>query len=86
MAERNISDPIEQIIADGLTAADIAFVHESEGLIPRLDFYLPDKDIYIEVKQFHSERITRQMAQVRNVIAIQGREAALAFVEMIMKL
>ncbi len=83
MAERQISDPIELIIANGLTTAGIAFVHESEGLIPRLDFYLPGRDIYIEVKQFHSERIAQQMAQAPNVIAIQGREAALAFAAMI---
>ena len=33
------------------------------------------KKIWIEVKQFHSNRITRQMSSVDNVIAAQGRIA-----------
>lgn len=48
-----------------------------------LDFYLPDLDIYIEVKQFHSDRIAKQMARRPNVIAIQGRGAVLTFCAML---
>jgi hypothetical protein len=40
-----------------------------------LDFYLPAFDIYIEIKQFHSERIHKQMGLQENVIAIQGKKA-----------
>jgi len=39
-----------------------------------LDFYLPDFDLYIEVKRFHSPRIGEQMSRHPNVIAIQGIE------------
>ena len=83
MAKRNIRDPIEQIIAKALEQAGIGFIHESEGHQPPLDFYLPQQDIYIEVKQYHSDRIARQMAQADNVIVIQGRRAAQAFASMI---
>ena len=48
-----------------------------------LDFYLPADDIYIEVKQFHSEWIASQMARTPNVIAIQGMDAAKAFAKML---
>lgn len=29
-----------------------------------MDFYLSEHDIYIEVKQFHSDRITKQLATI----------------------
>ena len=38
----------------------------------QLDFYLIDFDVYLEVKQFHSDRIAAQMARASNVIAVQG--------------
>lgn len=40
-----------------------------------LDFYLPDFDLYIEVKRFHSPRIGEQMGRYENVIAIQGMKS-----------
>jgi hypothetical protein len=40
-----------------------------------LDFFLPHYDCYVELKQFHSERIAEQMSRVPNVIAIQGKKA-----------
>lgn len=49
-----------------------------------LDFYLSDLDIYIEVKQFHSDRIARQMSRRKNVIAIQGMQS-LKFLEALAK-
>lgn len=49
----------------------------------RLDFYLPDHGVFIECKQFYSERIARQMSSVHNVIVIQGKDAAHAFATMI---
>lgn len=86
MSPRNITDPIELIVATGLTDGDIHFVHESEDpvLTKGLDFLLPDfptpgTHLFIEVKQFHSDWIAGQMARDENVIAVQGREAAKAF-------
>jgi len=43
----------------------------------QLDFYLPDFDIYIEVKRFHTNRIAEQMSRGKNVIAIQGMDSLL---------
>ena len=70
------TDPLEEALAQALKQAGIAFVRERGGLIPvGLDFYLPDHDLYIEVKRFHSDRIGPQMARAANVIAIQGLDA-----------
>lgn len=79
-----MTDPIEAIVASALTSAGVAFERDGANTSrPPLDFYLPDFDLYIEVKQFHSDRIAGQMAKAENVIAIQGRAAALAFARMI---
>ncbi|MGO1079713.1 hypothetical protein [Inquilinus sp. CA228] len=80
-----LDDPMETIIAAALDAAGIAYKHDrvdakaSQGL----DFYLPEMDLYIEVKQFHSDRIAEQMSRAPNVIAIQGIGAAVAFARML---
>lgn len=70
-----ITDPIEKIIAGALSERRVTFEVPTEGL----DFYLPAFDTFIECKQFHSARIARQMSLASNVIAIQGRGAAVAF-------
>ncbi len=67
-----MSDPMERLIAEALTRAGIAFTTDNEA---RLDFYLPDADVHIEVKQFHADRIAEQMSRAPNVIAVQGRGA-----------
>jgi hypothetical protein len=70
-------DPVEEIVADALTAAGVPFVREDDELnTAALDFYLPDDNLFIEVKQFHSPRIAAQMERAANVIAIQGIAAA----------
>jgi hypothetical protein len=66
------SDPIEAMIAYALTEAGIAFERERDGL----DFYLPSLGVFIECKQFHSERSAAQLARAPNVILVQGAEAA----------
>lgn len=70
-------DPVEQLIADALTDQKVRFDHDNDQ---HLDFYLIDYDVYIEVKQYHSARITKQMARVDNVIVIQGMKAAKTFI------
>jgi len=67
-----ITDPLEQDIADALIYAGIEFKHELEGGTKNLDFYLPDYDVYLEIKGGHSDRITEQMSRDFNVIAVQG--------------
>lgn len=78
-----MSDPIEDIIATALTEAGIHFLCEDEHDGPPLDFLLTESGVFIECKQFHSQRIGAQMNKAANVIAIQGREAALMFARMI---
>ncbi len=69
-----LSDPLEQYIADSLTRAGIPFVHESQDaqMTKALDFFLPDHLVYLEIKGGHSNRIVGQMGRAMNVIAIQG--------------
>lgn len=71
----NFSDTLEQSIANALNDAYIDFIHESENPHQGLDFYLPEYDVFLEVKKFHSDRISRQMASRDNVIAVQGVKA-----------
>ena len=75
------TDPIERIVAEALTRANIPFkIGQETG---ELDFDLPTLNAKIECKQFYSERIAKQLSQNPNVIVIQGKLAALAFATMI---
>ena len=67
----SISDPMERMIADALDRSGKEYQHEVNGL----DFYLPGRNVYIEVKRMHSPRIADQMSRAPNVIAVQGAEA-----------
>lgn len=82
---RNIkfSDHLEEQIAIALHEYGFEFIHESEVVGQQLDFYLPTFDVYIEVKQFHADRISKQMATHENVIAIQGRKSVNIFVSLL---
>jgi hypothetical protein len=80
MRQIHFSDHLEKKLAEALDEVDIQFVHESESKDQKLDFYLPAFNVYMEVKQFHADRIARQMSSKDNVIAIQGADA----VEMLM--
>jgi hypothetical protein len=51
----------------------------------RLDFYLPDYDVYIEVKQYHSHRSIEQLASQENIILLQGKKAVEFFINIINK-
>jgi len=68
---------MELEIATLLKKSNIDFYHESdpERPGPPLDFYLPYYGIYIEVKRFHSDRISKQLQYADNVIVIQGIES-----------
>lgn len=72
MRKIHFSDHLEKRIAQSLDECGIEYVHESENKEQILDFYLPFFDVYIEVKQFHSDRIAKQMSSKDNVIAVQG--------------
>ena len=75
--------PIESKIRDGLEQANITYVDEHDGRSKGLDFYLPDFDVHIECKQFHSEKISEQMSRSGNIIAIQGMGAAELFFDLL---
>ena len=82
-------DPVEATVARALQRAGYQFEHEKlldpDAVPPsrRLDFYIPMLDLWIECKQFSSERTTRQLHGLTNVILIQGMAAAKAFEQMI---
>ena len=84
---RNIhfADHLEKSLAAALNEAGIEFVHESENKKQELDFYLPLFDVYIEVKQFHADRIYKQMSYQNNVIAIQGSKSVNLFITILLK-
>lgn len=83
--KRDFGDATERLLAEALDRAGIAYVHESERPSIGLDFYLPDLDLYIEVKRFHSARISKQMSKHENVIVIQGINAVTKACQMIDK-
>lgn len=84
MKELYFSDHTEKRIAAILNRLHIEFVHESQDKNQKLDFYLPDYDIFIEVKRFYSKRIAGQISGHENVIVIQG-VASVAFLEIILE-
>jgi len=71
------TDHLEKAIGEHLDIYGIEFIHESEGA--DLDFYLPQYDVYIEVKQFHADRISKQTSRHDNVIVIQGMKSLRLF-------
>lgn len=78
MRKLHFSDHLESEVADTLENAGIDFIHESESKDQQLDFYLPNYDVYIEVKQYHSDRILKQLGSKDNVIVLQGK-ASISF-------
>lgn len=68
------SDELEKQIGDALEEAGIDFRRNQ-----RLNFYLPDFNVYIEVKKYHSERSSSQLASEENIILVQGKKAVNLF-------
>ncbi|VXC81598.1 hypothetical protein [Sphingomonas sp. AX6] len=70
---------MERLIEDALIASGRQYVTDDDPAnSAKLDFYLPDDDLYIEVKRMHSPRIAEQMGRVENVIVAQGEGAVRA--------
>lgn len=80
---RDISDPLERLIADGLNALGVKWEHPDHPI--RLDFYLPDYNTYIEVKQFYTPRTEKQLEYHKgaNIILLQGKEAVRTYLKML---
>lgn len=74
-----MTDPMEKIVREALNKAGVKFVEEEDPRALGLDFFLIDHGVWVEVKQFHTERVNEQMQRAPNVIVIQGVEAARYF-------
>jgi len=76
---QHYSDELEKQVGNALDEANIKFSRMGQ----RLDFYLYEHDVYIEVKKYHSERSGAQLATQDNIILIQGKEAVKLFCNML---
>jgi hypothetical protein len=83
MRNINFADHLENKLAECLSEKGIDFVHESENKSQGLDFYLPKLNVYIEVKQYHTPRIAKQMTYQNEIIVLQGSKAVDAFIKLI---
>ncbi len=72
-------DPMEEMVERWLLANGIAY-RRADDMKTRLDFFLPDFDVYIEVKRYHTPRINKQLERAPDVIIIQGK-ASMRFLE-----
>jgi hypothetical protein len=79
------SDPMERMVAAALTKAGLPYADETHPDAHNLDFFVPERLVHIEVKQFYSERSVRQMERAPFVILAQGRYAVAWLAEMITK-
>jgi transcriptional regulator with XRE-family HTH domain len=71
-----LKDQLEREIEKALIEAGIDFVtDDGGGTESRLDFYLPQFDVSIEVKRFYTARTGDQLARAANVIVAQGERA-----------
>ncbi len=86
---RRPTDPVERIIFDALTDADIPFLMDGDvgyKMAERLDFkVMVDPVIFIECKQFHTPRSNEQLTRSPNIILIQSIASAKFFADMIRK-
>lgn len=85
MRQIHFADHLEKRVAQALDECGIEFVHESENKEQILDFYLPFFDVYIEVKQYNTDRIAKQMSSKDNVIAIQGKKSVELLIVMLLR-
>lgn len=70
-----MNDPVEAIVARALDDAGISYTRP-DGTP---DFKITAFNLEIEVKQFYSERVIRQLEGKENIILIQGKPAASYF-------
>ena len=79
------TDPIEAHVESTLYHAGVAYENDVEapnGSV--LDFYCSKMDLFIEVKQFSTERTEKQIEGLTNVILVPGRQAAEQFRELVL--
>lgn len=78
--KHHYSCPLEDEVGRALERAGIKFSTNQ-----RLDFYLPDFDIYLEVKRYDTPRVLSQLESQENIILIQGKKSVAAFVNLLSK-
>lgn len=74
------NDPVERAVEALLKDGGVKYERHNSA---RLDFYLPDFDIYIECKQFPTERIVEQLGRAECVVVIKGRRTVAALRDLI---
>lgn len=84
----NITNFLEQRVAKALYEKGVHYLHESQGHkqdggYQTLDFYLPESNTYIEVKQYYSDRTEGQLYHHENVIVLQGQPSVDLFCKLI---
>ena len=72
-------DPLEEMVERWLTHNGIRY-RRADAMKTRLDFFLPDFNVYIECKRFHTPRINDQIERAPDVIIVQGM-ASMRFLE-----
>lgn len=77
--DMHYSDFLEKQVGETLNAAGIKFDRTHQ----RIDFYLPDQEVYIEVKQYHSDRSAEQLKTQDNIILLQGKKAVNLFCNLV---
>ena len=81
-------DPLEAALLTLFEKYGIAFTRpERDPNDPaNLDFYLPAYDLYVEAKQFHTPRISDQLAKVpvrSNALVLMGMKSVEAFADLV---
>lgn len=79
---REVTDDYEKIIEDALIYVGLDYRTESPET-NNLDFYIPQFNVYIEVKTMHTERVYKQMDRVHECIMVQGKQACELLASMI---
>jgi len=70
------NDPMERLVEQALIDAGLRYRREGDPLHHQtIDYLLLDHDVHIEVKLMHTDRVSRQMASVPNIIVAQGEPA-----------
>lgn len=72
-------DPMEETVERWLTENGINY-RRADAMKTHLDFFLPDFNVYIECKRFHTPRIDDQLSRSTDIIIIQGT-ASLKFLD-----
>ena len=71
-----VENPLEKAIAKILFNNGINYIREGcSGNKRGLDFYLPDYDVFIEVKAGYTERSDKQLKNNEAVILIQDKKS-----------